>query len=905
MNMNDEKQLTAKWDAIYQGAGKAIDWVTAVRGNAPRLNTEADSLIYRLRRSRNMAKNLSLATQRPMSVGFFGLSQAGKSYLISALAAGADGRLKTSMSGKTLDFIDHINPPGGGKEATGLVTRFSRKATKGTQDYPVELHLFSEIEIIKILANAYLYDFNQEKIDFELDEDKVSRLITTLSTQRNATPVAGITHDDVVSLWDYLQRHAEKSQKKLATTFWPKAIELAPYLTIAQRAKLFAVLWGEIDELTAAYQRFSTTLSQLGHAPLVLAPLSALVKEQDGILVQNDSIMNVDMLERLNTENDSQISVCPVHTDRTDAPVRLSLAELTALTVELVVPLLDAPSKVLFEQVELLDFPGYRGRLGVETMDDVRRQVNDDSANPLAQLILRGKVAYLFERYTDNQEMNVLVVCTASNKQSDVKEVGGVLTEWIHNTQGKDAQTRAKRPSGLIWAMTMFDMRITNSLTMNEALLRQSWGKGGMIKMAMLERFGQYPWMSDWVNGDAFNNTFLVRKPGVPTPFIQISNGKETVLNDDSVSQLRLMKKTFAEDETVQRYIQQPDQAWDAMLSLNDGGMQRLADYLETVALKSLKLERINEQLQEVQRDLIGHHLEKWYQSGGEEELLVKRRNAETILRFMQSRPYLQGALLDYLLPPRKALYDLYMQEKEVLDTLNSADKKQASPAPVSAFAAMEQPTFDLLGDAPISLVPQEDEAPKGHGNEVAYPRKVMALWINHLRSLPDNSTLLSYLGIDQEIMVLLVDELITAINRLGVEQRMLKTLAGTEAIARRDDLAEQQSSRVHNVLGDFITWFNFKDMGAERPDSKINTGHKIFEKPDSNSVQWGNDERLVRLPTTPVNYTFLFVFDWLIALSAIITENAGHSAGREISAEQNALLGQIIQTMKSSVVES
>ena len=74
-------------------------------------------------------------------------------------------------------------------------------------------------------------------------------------------------------------------------------------------------------------------------------------------------------------------------------------------------------------------------------------------------------------------------------KQSDVKEVGGVLTEWIHNTQGKDAQTRAKRPSGLIWAMTMFDTRINNALTMNEALLRQSWGKGGMIKMAMLERF--------------------------------------------------------------------------------------------------------------------------------------------------------------------------------------------------------------------------------------------------------------------------------------------------------------------------------------------------------------------------------------------------------------------------------
>ena len=94
--------------------------------------------------------------------------------------------------------------------------------------------------------------------------------------------------------------------------------------------------------------------------------------------------MNVDMLERLNTANDSQISICPVHGDRIDAPVTLSLAELTALTVELVVPLLDTPSKALFEHVELLDFPGYRGRLGVETMADVRRQVNDDELHKSA-----------------------------------------------------------------------------------------------------------------------------------------------------------------------------------------------------------------------------------------------------------------------------------------------------------------------------------------------------------------------------------------------------------------------------------------------------------------------------------------------------------------------------------------
>ncbi|MCG6396494.1 putative virulence factor, partial [Vibrio alginolyticus] len=223
MSITDEKTLTESWNAICQNAEQAIEWITAVRENAPRLNTEADNLIYRLRRGRNMAKNLARATQKPMSIGFFGLSQAGKSYLISALAAGNDGELKTRMSGKELNFIDHINPPGGGKEATGLVTRFTRAATQGNDDYPVELHLFHETEIVKILANAYLYDFNQEKIDYTLDEKKLANLLVTLEQQRSAAPVAGITHDDMVSLWDYLKRHAENSHKKLALSYWPKA----------------------------------------------------------------------------------------------------------------------------------------------------------------------------------------------------------------------------------------------------------------------------------------------------------------------------------------------------------------------------------------------------------------------------------------------------------------------------------------------------------------------------------------------------------------------------------------------------------------------------------------------------------------------------------------------------------
>ena len=68
-----------------------------------------------------------------------------------------------------------------------------------------------------------------------------------------------------------------------------------------------------------------------------------------------------------------------------------------------------------------------------------------EEVNPASSLILRGKVAYLFERYTDAQQMNALVLCTSSFKQSEVVSVGPVLTRWIHKTQGATPKERAQR----------------------------------------------------------------------------------------------------------------------------------------------------------------------------------------------------------------------------------------------------------------------------------------------------------------------------------------------------------------------------------------------------------------------------------------------------------------------------
>lgn len=902
---NSPEQLTRHWAAIHAGAGEAIRWIGDVRRSAPRLDNEADDLILSLRRVRNTARRLGGVSGLPMTVGFFGLSQAGKSYLISTLAAGANGKLETDFGGSRLDFLTHVNPPGGGKEATGLVTRFSRTARPGPDDFPLELKLFGEVEVAKVLANSFFNDFNTEKVSYRFDEAAIRQLLKELGQRRQLKPVPGVSEDDVVALWDYLQGSFPASLSGLAGYYWPVAVELAPWLAVEDRTRLFSIFWGEINELSEAYQSFARTLGSLGNADRVFAPLDALVRQTDKGLSQADSIMNVDMLERLGKDSDKRIGVRPFIDGELRASVELSLAQLAALTVELVFPLVEPTSEPLFEQVDLLDFPGYRGRLSVESLDDVRRAVSSDEASPVAQLILRGKVAYLFERYTDSQEMNVLIVCTPSNKQSDVTAVGPVLTRWIDKTQGAKPEERALRKPGLLWAITMFDMRIGSDLDKGEDLLRLGWGSGGMMKMTMLERFGQYTWLQEWTAGQPFDNTFLVRKPRMKVTFLDVQAGEEIGINAAAQDSLGLMRSTFVEDETVQRHVNQPQQAWDAMLELNDGGMGRISQYLRGVALREVKLGRIREQLDDVLH-LLDNRLGHWYQAEGAGELEKKRKIAKQIFDAVWPRRILLGELLQRMQLPDDLVRGLYLRADDEEPTALVSDSGSSGVVSGGALNLGDDlghdDGFDLFGDSESAPRSSSNTLPlRSSGSDARFAQAVLREWISHLRHLPEDMRLMTYLGFSKPAVEALVDELITGASRLDLQTRLLQAIVSTEQIGtKREQLAGRQVLTAKTVLGDFIGWLGFIESPLEqRPDSRIERGAKLFQAPPV--IVPG---KLPQLPAQPLEHTRNYVGDWLVALAKIAEDNAGHSAGREITPEQNETLGKVLATLHADRTE-
>lgn len=900
-----QQQLSERWRTVLDSAGHTIDWLEEVRNNSKRVDNEADSLILALRRSRNIAHSLERVALTPITIGFFGLSQAGKSYLISSLAAGHDGKLETHYGNAKVDFLEHVNPVGGGKEATGLVTRFSRQKQSGEADFPIELRLFQEVEIAKILLNAYFNDFDPERVEYVLDDGKIHAALQRAENARNSAEHAGVSADDVVSLWDYATTSFGKSVKPLEFGYWQRACQLAPCLNTQDRAQLFSLLWGEIPDLTHVYAQLAATLQQLSNATTAYAPLSALIIPSDGGYSQRDSIMNVDMLGRLGSARDVRLQVRPQIGGKGSAtlqpPVPVFASHLAALTAELIFPLSSSAQHDSLNQVDLLDFPGYRGREAFTSMADAHKKAGD--GHPAAPLILRGKVAYLFERYTDQQEMNILVLCNNSDKQSDVTGVGPVLARWVNRTQGRNPQERSAHACGLIWAMTMFDKRISASLSLTESQLKEGWES--LVHITMLERFGSYDWMNEWSRSTPFNNTYLVRKPGFRTSFLDVADGKETQLSVSEAAKLHAMEHSFSASPSVQKHVADPAQAWQAMLALNDGGMARMSHYIQGIATPAYKLEQIQHQLQDVLQGLVAQRIRPLYVESDGDQSAQKKDIANTLWKAFGASYQNIPELLVRLELSSEDLRELYIsgQYKEQASKQPETQAAHPAEAEVDPFAVNDN-AFNLFDSAPCDTPACAAPAtsisasaaltpPALHSDEKRFAHAVFKRWVGQLRELPEQQHWLAMLKIDPGVVQSFVDEIITAASRQGLEEHIEQALAmRSDSGSKREQIAMRQVLKAQTIIRDFIAWIGFDAIPiSQRPQTLSSQNKQALFAHQSRM----DSKDLPLLGEQPANLSGIFMQSWLSGIYTVVEANAGHNAGSEITPQQNHALGQIL----------
>ncbi len=863
----EDMQLASICQSLLDNTKQALTWV---HQNRESIGTEFESLHADLRRAGRIYKKCQVAALRKMCVGVFGPSQSGKSYLISALAKDAQGTLIADFDGISHDFITEINPAGG-KESTGLVTRFTTtKPVNLHPNYPIRLRLLTECDVVRVLANTYYADCEHKETP---DQDSILSELLKLEACKTEQ-IQNITSDDIEDLREYIYNNfaSRPRVQLLQRSYWQRAIELAPKLTLQDRAKLFALIWHGVQEFTDLYLTLCNAIEQLGNTEEAHCSLDALIPREL-------SIIDVALLKDLgNANNIDTLEIMGQNGKITSLPRCI----ITALTAEITIYMREKPDD-FFDHTDLLDFPGYRSRLKLE---DVNKELSRQGM--LENLFLRGKVAYLFERYCAEKELTSMLLCIGPGNQ-EVQDLPKAVHQWIASTHGESPARRAianaQNGPSLFFILTKMDMEFEKKKGTPSVETR--WTT--RLQSSLLDFFGKNDdWPSNWDGKNPFNNVFLLRNPNFRCEAIfNFEQDKEISIRKEQEEYVAQVQAAFLSSPLVKAHVANPQEVWDAAMALNDGGVALLRKVLRPLCNPALKRRQIaitlTQSLERVRTALSAH----WRSDNKEEERKRKDILARNLIAIISKIAENQrfGELLRALQVHDYDLYDIYFNAEQ-----QRLQQAEPSNAIVGTRFQAEELFQNVFGDdAPqnISNVASKDEAER-------FTHLVIEYWIEQMRNLAASHNAQQYFNFPERELGLFVHELAISIQRLGIDKQMSEA---QRQISRYGNLTKErlvwkQVSIAANAINAFINWLGFDPRIHEEVKRTVIIQEKAFvlfnPLPEVGTPpDIGEEEK---------PYDKLRFIDWSRALVHNLYANVDFDEDTSFNHEQNSKLTNILE---------
>lgn len=854
-------------DAVAS-ARAALEWVNDTE-NEDIVGADKALLTKELRRDEIRGSQLALAVDRPMSIGVFGPSQAGKSYLVSVLAASEKGNLKVDV-GDGMDFISEINPAGD-KESTGLVTRFTMRRHSCPAGFPVVLKLLSEADVIRILANTFFRDGDNSEPP-PTASDIAARIAIA---QAKIGTGAGLSEMDVWDIQSYFDDHFRGyAYAQQLGPLWEGLATLLPHLTAADRLPLVSLLWGEHAIFNELYERMASVLSQIGHAETAYAAVSSLTPRAK-------SIIDVATLEGLDNDSDPD----PIRVRSQDGvEAELPRAVLAALTAELVLPMAEKRWD-LFDGADLLDFPGVRERRAAR--GPIRGFI-EGGEKPRKELFLRGKVGFLFERYVAQQDMTAMLLCLPPSNIDVAADLAAAVEAWIASTQGATPEERAEVETLLFFVLTKFDMHLQDSAGSKDPRLRFE----SRIQASLLGPFaGQRDsWPLQWAPGRVFDNTYWLRNPNYAAEHvIRYEESREVELLENKIQRIGELKQGCLSSPLVKQHIADPDSAWEAALELNDGGITRLAKHLERIATPSVKERQIAARLRAL-TDKIARRLKPYYSDSDIKKRLDARRAVATTVvkelrRSFENRRFTR--VIEEFGVHAGSLAWRMDRLRDDVQIVTGDDAQGDGDDDGWGFEA------DSAADDESSI---EDGVPLRSMTLEAYQAETaINAWHAHIQSIAEQSDVRSKLHVSAQSVAEIANELSVAARRLRLSEHLTQELAQWNA--RQCDAITAASITAQRI-NDVITTLGV-DLMAE-DDRPVMKNNKTGETRQVFAVEPVRSDAM-DLAATPPRRDRIYFQDWTFALYSLFESNARSEDGGVINIKQNSKLGRIIEDLDTT----
>jgi len=751
---------------------------------------------------RRQIKTIKDALSENCSAAAYGESQVGKSYLMSSLLSSPDAPFVIENKGTKYSFIDDLNPSGGNTaktESTGVITRFTIKRTNEAMADYVKVKNLSVVDIILLLTDSY---YNDIKInpDSVMRYEDINRVLEELSSEwsNKGCVQTFITEDDVKDIHDYIKDIIGNNASNIYQSSFCKTvapiIEKIPY---DKWVDVFGLLWNCNPELNKLFGQLISEYAKLDFRTDVYVPFDAVVRKKG-------TLLKIEWLD----------AICGIHHELADGEeattsiygpdgklikADFSKGTLSALIGEItfILPEDIARDRKFLNKIDLLDFPGARSRekLKEEKIKEV-----------LPTILRRGKVAYLFNKYSRSKKISAVLFCHHNDQKAEAT-LGASIYNWIEKEIGKTPEERAASLnltngiSPLFMVCTKFniDLEKTKNDT-KDSSLEPHWTR---FKTIIPEIIKPEKWLDDWVPQSGryaskqFQNIYLLRdfywsgKNQVFDGYNEKTGSKETCIHSwaEYPDYFDDLQRSFLEHPFVKAHFENPVQAWDDVATINNDGSKAIIRNLDAIAdvldeARHLKYLTI---LQDVRKDIIAR-LNVYHESEDKEANNQKVRQISGDIKFhltalIGQKQEAFGQILDGLMVKSSSLrdivYDIIVRHIDVPKDVSfiktyraqcgikTSDSREDNIARLcSYFSKTEAELEQLFKEKGFSLnevINDDSEIPATVADVIA--KHIIEYWNSHINE--QVKTLENTLPHSDEVAFMLM----ALLSRLGVKK--------------------------------------------------------------------------------------------------------------------------------------
>ena len=624
-------------------------------------------------------KQLLHANSVNPAAAIFGESQVGKSYMVDCLLTSDTQVLNIyNGDGQPTGFLEAINPLGKGKEATSLISRFTTQQVWKDPAYCIKATMLTPIDVLIILLDAYYNDvINHDFPKADTIKEEIDRLKHSYQSRTKVQEI--ITEDEIYELKEYLKsdlmsRGEAFREALFETKYFEELALIITHIPEDQWADVFEFLWNKHVILTGVFRKLIGTLKRMEFSRIVYIKM-------DPSLRKTGTILHVDRLYELfgisevfdekgnrRTVERASVPTMSVMTEKGSKLDGVQKSEFCALAMELAFTIVNPQEdnssflgeKPFLKNSDILDFPGARSRKRIEA--DI---ISETDA---CEMILRGKVAYLFNKYSQQYLITNLLFCHHDVK-SEVSTLSSLLKGWVESTVGDTPEKRKEfmkiaEVSPLFVIGTKFNIDLTKDPndSKGDAEARQQnidyrWSKRFDILENLIAPSVKNDWLNQWTPGQPFNNIYLLRSyeyscqgglyigyqekeiaPDGETIWKLVYNPDGTLqgelrISDEYSTFIPKLKESFLKNGFVKEHFADPNKSWDEAVSVQKDGSEWVIENLSrsSARMNDSRNAQFTNICREVFEKLISSLYTFYHDDNSDLELQKQARTAGTI----------------------------------------------------------------------------------------------------------------------------------------------------------------------------------------------------------------------------------------------------------------------------------